>query len=100
MIKDNKDLPFIANYKIKNNIIKSISSLYIDCVCIEHQIVGDGLSAILGTVHEIPENFGKNIERDFQQVNYVTFIRNLIDNIQIQILNDTGELIHFEPGKF
>ena len=101
MIKDNKDLPFIANYKIKNNIIKSISSLFIYCDCIEHQIVGDGLSALLGTVavNEIPENFGKNIERDFQPVNYVTLIRNSIDNIQIQILDDTGESIHFEPGK-
>jgi len=71
MIKDNKDLPFIANFKIKNNIIKSISGLFIYCDCIEHHIAGGGLSALLGTVagNEIPENFGKYIKSDFQPVN-------------------------------
>jgi hypothetical protein len=90
---------FSANHPVPPHINK-ISSLYLYTDIIEHQFVGDTFAPLLRTI-AVPNNlrYGDNISHNYIQPHYIPVTRNNIDNIEIDLRSDTGELIQFASGK-
>ena len=75
-------------------------SLFVYSDIVQHNYVGDGFAQLLRIV-EVPNNskLGDTIVLTYDQPHYIPLQTNFIDTIQLDIKDDTDQLIQFETGK-
>jgi len=88
-----------GNFAIPKNI-NDVNSLYIYSDIIEYQYVGDTYAPLLRVIAvENNLHFGDNVDVIYNSPHYVPLMRNLLDTIEIDIRNDSGDPIYFNGGK-
>ena len=80
------------------DINRGITGLYVYCDLCEPQIVGDSLSPLLRIVDSKGKD-GQLIVKMYNQPHFVPLRKKYIDVIEINISDDTGNIISFTSGK-
>lgn len=80
------------------NLQSTISSIFVYTDIVDNVIVGDSLSPLLRNV-VVNGTFGDIIEREFYNPFYKNLNKGRIEEIEISLRDDTGNLIPFEFGK-
>ena len=80
------------------DINRGLTALYVYCNLCKPQIVGDTLAPLLRIVDSKGKD-GQNIVKFYGQPHFVPLRKKYIDVIQINISDDTGNIISFTLGK-
>ena len=75
-----------------------IHQLYVYTDIIEHQLVGDTTAPLLRTV-PAGNTFGETVDVDFTKLRYKPVARSLVNDIEIDIRDETGKRIPFQNGR-
>ena len=78
---------------------QTLPTLFIYCDILEHVVVGDVMAPLLRMVDmKHKKTYGKMHETPHAPL-YVTLQKKHFDTIEINIMTDTGEPVHFAEGK-
>ena len=80
------------------NLQQGISSMYLYCSLVEPNLVGDTLAPLLRIV-PINGQFGENFTRVYDTIIYQPVKKSVVQNVEIDIRDDTGKAIPFARGK-
>ena len=75
-----------------------IYSLYVYSDLLEAQAVGDSRVPLLRII-PVQGSHGEFITKTYERPQYFPVQKSRVDTVQVDIRDDTGELIHFESGK-
>ncbi|KAJ8043891.1 hypothetical protein HOLleu_11191 [Holothuria leucospilota] len=98
IIEDVEDETYVHFRSTRPADLHPIHQLYVYTDIIEHQLVGDTTAPLLRTV-PAGNKFGETIDVDFSKLHYKPIARSLINNIEIDIRDETGMSIPFENGR-
>jgi len=80
------------------DIKAGFESLYVYCNIIENQIVGNALAPLLRVVNLQGQRL-EIIDKEYDSPHYCNVLQKDINEIEINIRNDMGELVNFEFGR-
>jgi hypothetical protein len=80
------------------DVSRGFHSLYVYCNVCQPQIVGDVYAPLLRSVSNIGRR-GEHVTKSFTDPHYIAVTDRQVDVIEINIRNDTGELVPFTSGK-
>lgn len=86
----------------KSNLVadvsKGLTSMYVYCPLVEHQMVGDTHAPLLRIVPTEGRD-GQNVSKVFDPIQYVPLNQRNFQTVEIDIRSDTGKPIPFEFGR-
>lgn len=84
--------------KNEASIMPNYPAVFVYCDVVEHQIVGDTKAPLLRTVPLVDKN-QEVVGQSFVRPYYIPVKKNYIRSIEIELRNDSGQLIKFQSGK-
>jgi hypothetical protein len=75
------------------------TSLFVYCDLIAPQIVGNVNAQVLRMINIEKRQFGENVDMQYMNYNYVPVLKKDFSSVEIDIKDDSGNLVPFEFGK-
>ena len=75
-----------------------IHSIYVYCDIVEPRIIGDAMAPLLRVV-PVTGHHGDNVAVTYQNIHYIPVQKKNFQDLEINLRDDTGELVPFERGK-
>ena len=88
--------PWLAEHKM--DFTSSVLSIYVYCDLVEHVPVGDTKAPLLRIVNRKSDG-DENVHETFNPVMYVPLQRKCFDNVEINMMSDSGVPVPFNFGK-
>ena len=80
------------------DVARSLNSLYVYCPLIEPRMVGNAQVPLLRIV-PVEGRDGEMVTRVFDPIQYCTLVQRRFQDIEIDIRDDTGNIVPFERGR-
>ena len=77
---------------------EAVRSMYVYCDLLEHVMVGDTKAPLLRIVDK-PHTYVGNVHHILSPILYVPLQKKSFDTIEINIMTDSGQPVHFADGK-
>lgn len=74
-------------------------NMFVYCNLVENTLVGDVLVPLLRAIPIYHGDDDKYVGKNFNRIRYRPLARNFFECIEIQLADDTGELVNFQYGK-
>lgn len=91
--------PGINTADYNEDISGAENTFFVYCNIVQPQYVGNSLIPLLRTVPVNLETLGATGHKEFTAPHYIGVLCNEFDTIQIEVRNDSGDLIDFQFGK-
>jgi len=88
--------PWLAEHNM--NFKSSVRSIYVYCDLVEHVLVGDTKAPLLRIVNR-KSDADENVHETFNPIMYVPLQKKYFDNVEINMMTDSGVPVPFNSGK-
>ena len=96
---DGKKIKGVMIAELPHDLKANINAFYVYCDIVKASVVGDSYTKLLRTVNIVPSDFGRSVQRIYDQPIYFPVDKKEFQTIEIDIKDDTGKTLQFESGR-